>query len=318
MSTKKFTLKDFIREKPIHTKKKAIKAAQPVKKEKKDKRSTYNPGGIADAWYTTGSHGAEGGSGSYGGAPAGNVGIGESLILELLAGITPGSFTANVLSATSYSKNSNNKDAGMTTYPSADDDEWAEEEPEMKVNKVDQARQLFQALYNRPNATRADIINSFMKDVGVTNSTAVSYYTRFLDEFGLSSKEGEGNLGQGVSMGGGMGDAAGQGGDEEALQEPAEAQPEMEEPADPNRAGIIRTVNNAHLIYKRQEEDGAYEELWIFNIHDSTNDEMDIRRDILAGTDIPAQKTKSLDGQQSYSITTMGNAQMLKVSGLPN
>jgi len=311
MADQKLTLKDFI-EKKTHPEKKRLK--KPKTKKTKYNKSVYHPGGLADAWFTTGVAGAESSAGSFGGSGAGGV-VGESLILELLAGIAPSSFSANVLQSAQLGKNRNNKDAGMTTYPS---EEPAEEEPEMKANKVDQARQLFQAMFNRPNATRADIINTFTKDVGVTNSTAVSYYTRFLDEFGLSSKDGEESLGQGVKMGGGMDQPAGQGGDEVMTPPADEPDVEMEEPVDPDRAGIIRTVDNAHLVYKRQSETGTYEELWIYNIHDTTNDELDIRRDILAGTDIQPKKTKSADGQQSYSINTMGNAQLLSLKGLSN
>ena len=45
--------------------------------------------------------------------------------------------------------------------------------------------------------------------------------------------------------------------------------------------------------------------------------ELTVRRNILAGTDIEPKKTKSEDGQQSYTLTTMGNAQMLNITGLP-
>lgn len=310
MAIEKISLKDFIKDNSIFEKKVSKKLK--IKKTKYN-RSVYNPGGLADAWFTAGVAGAGSGEGSFGGSSGGVVG--ESLILELLAGITPSSFSANVLSGPAYGKNNNDQDAGMTTYPS---ETPKEEEPEMKAAKVDQARQLFQAMFNRPNATRADIINSFMKDVGVTNSTAVSYYTRFLDEFGLSSKEGPESLGQGVEMGGGMDQAAAGKGDEVLTPPADDTDVDMEEPVDPNRAGIIRTVDNAHLIYKRQSETGTYEELWIYNLHDATHDELDIRRDILAGTDIPVKKTKSADGKQSYSITTMGNGQLLKITGLQN
>lgn len=306
MTVEKITLKDFIDGKPILEKK---------KKKLQKKRKT---GGLVDSWFTAGTPGV--GSGISAAGSSTSTGIGESLLSELFAGITPSAFSANINSATAFSKNSNDKNAGMTTYPSENPgaNPWAwEEEPELKVNKVDQARQLFQALYNRPNATRADIINSFMKDVGVTNSTAVSYYTRFLDEFGLSSKEGGDSLGQGTGMGMG-GTVQQQPAGNETRSAPVEEQPQMEEPINPNMAGIIRTVDNAHLVYKRQSADGTYEELWIYNMHDSTNDELNIRRDILAGTDIPPKKTKSADGAEKYVTRTMGNAQMLYITGLPN
>lgn len=304
MTSEKITLKNFIKNETLLEKKKK-------KRSKKKKSRKPKGGGIATNWHTSGFDNDSAGDGG---------GMGESFILELLAGIGPASFSANVHSATAYNKNTNDKDAGMTTYPSENPEAWgtAEEEPEMQVSKVDQARRLFQAMFNRPDASRAEIINSFMKDVGVTNSTAVSYYTRFLEEFGVNSKDDTDNLGQGVDMGGDMDAHAAQGSGDEKLSQPQEEPPEMEEPLDPDRAGIIRTVDNAHLVFKRQSEDGSYEELWIYNLHDSTNDELKIRRAVLSGTDIPPKKTKSADGAQKYTITTLGNAQMMKIVGLPN
>lgn len=97
----------------------------------------------------------------------------------------------------------------------------------------------------------------------------------------------------------------------QADQEPAE------EPEDPNRAGLIRTIPKSHLIYKRQQEDGTYEELWIYNV-DDLNSQVETRKAILAGTDIPTNKQASPDGKQSYVIWTAGNAEMLKIIGLQN
>lgn len=309
MSTENLRLIDFYKDETLLEKKK--------KKKKKSRKSSKKPdgirkgsGGLDAGWYDAGAPGGSSGTGGGGGA------VGESLISEIFAGITPSAFSANINATSQFSVGYEKpeKDPGMTTYPS----EGPEEEVEMKANKVDQARQLFQSMYNQPNATRAEIINSFMKDVGVTNSTAVSYYTRFLDEFGLNTKDGDEALGQGTGMGGGMGDVAAAGDGQETPPVDTEEPVEMEDPIDPNRAGIIRTIDNAHLIYKRQSEDGTYDELWIYNIHSGTNDEMDIRRDILAGTDIPQKKTMSADAKQKYIVTTMGNAQMVKITGLPN
>lgn len=86
---------------------------------------------------------------------------------------------------------------------------------------------------------------------------------------------------------------------------------------DPNRAGLIRTVKGAHLVYKRKVEDGTYEELWMYNIS-SVRNGYDIRRAILAGTDIPVNKTQSPDGDQTYTIWSVGNAELINIEGLPN
>ena len=301
MSDKKFTLKDFIKKK-----KTTITSPKPKKKK----------GGLADQWFTTGTGGDASGVGTGGGT------MGESLLSELFQGMG-GSMPAATKPhhSAQLGKTSNSKDAGMTTYPSEEDDYEEEQEAAAApthhgATKVEQARRLFQGMIDLPNVSRGDIIDRFKDEVGVTDSTAVSYYTRFMKETGRSADD-ETPFAAGADMRGETEPGVAPTGDEE-LTPPVEEPPEMEEFPDPNRAGIIRTVDNAHLVYKRQSEDGTFEELWIYNIHDTTNDDLDIRRDVLAGTDIPVKKTRSPDGSQSYEITTMGNAQMLKVKGLPN
>jgi hypothetical protein len=91
-----------------------------------------------------------------------------------------------------------------------------------------------------------------------------------------------------------------------------------EEWDDPDYQGSIRTIPNAHLVHKRQQEDGTFDELWIYNIADDFKKELKIRRAILAGTDIPINKMKSPDGSQTYELWTVGNGQMLMIRGLPN
>lgn len=87
---------------------------------------------------------------------------------------------------------------------------------------------------------------------------------------------------------------------------------------DDDLQGVLRTVPNSHLVYKRQQEDGTFDELWHYNIGDDFKKELKIRRAVLAGTDIPINKMKSPDGSQTYELWTVGNGQMLKVQGLPN
>lgn len=90
---------------------------------------------------------------------------------------------------------------------------------------------------------------------------------------------------------------------------------EMDEPEDPNRQGLIRTVKGAHLVYKRSVDDGAFEELWIYNVS-TLRDEVTIRKAILAGTDIPVNKTQSPDGSQSFETWSAGNAELMLIKGL--
>ncbi len=93
---------------------------------------------------------------------------------------------------------------------------------------------------------------------------------------------------------------------------------DLDDEDDPDRQGLIRVVPNAHLIYKRASEDGTYEELWIFNTGEQFDEELNIRRAILAGTDIEMNKMASKDGSQSYEMWNAGNAQMIKITGLPS
>lgn len=124
----------------------------------------------------------------------------------------------------------------------------------------------------------------------------------------------------------GTGEPSEEGGDDEfgdlSLDDEDGENPELDGAAedaaeDPDRAGLIRAIPKAHLVYKRETEDGTFEELWIYNV-DTLRDELAVRKAILAGTDIPVNKTKSPDGSQEYSMWTAGNAEMLLVTGLTN
>lgn len=285
------------------------------KKAKKKKKSKKKKGAVADSWYSSGT--PAGTSGMDGGGGESVITANDTMLSEIFAGMGPACTGSTVNTSVAMGKMNNDEKSGLSTHPTDrfDGDFSAEEEPE--VNLVDQARQLFQTIVHHPDSNRASILNAFIEDVGVTQSTAVSYYTRFMDEFGLTDDD-VGQPHPGGEGGSGMGEVEPQ--DQTPYGEP-EALPddeELEDPEDEDRAGFIRVVDNAHLIYKRQSENGTYEELWIYNLHSDTNDELEIRREILAGTDIPPQKSKSPDGVQSYTSTTMGNGQLLKISGLPN
>lgn len=86
---------------------------------------------------------------------------------------------------------------------------------------------------------------------------------------------------------------------------------------DPDRAGQIRTVPNAHLIYKRQSDDGTFEELWIYKTTELRT-EAKIKRAIVSGTDIPPNSRTSPDGSQQYEIWNVGNVELIRIQGLPS
>jgi hypothetical protein len=86
----------------------------------------------------------------------------------------------------------------------------------------------------------------------------------------------------------------------------------------PDKAGLIRRIKGAHLVYKRQMPDDTYEELWMYNIERGIKDEQDIRSAILAGTDINVRSGNSESGKQKFDLWTNNNVQMLHITGLPN
>lgn len=104
---------------------------------------------------------------------------------------------------------------------------------------------------------------------------------------------------------------------EDQEQDLSAQQPEQQE--DNDRQGLIRAVPGAHLVYKRRTEEGSFEELWIYHVEQKgLRTEYNVKKDILAGTDIPANQTCSDDQSQTCEVWTIGNAQLLHITGLPN
>lgn len=91
-----------------------------------------------------------------------------------------------------------------------------------------------------------------------------------------------------------------------------------EEEGDENFQGNIRSVRGANLVYKRGSEDGTFEELWIYNITKNRKRDQLIRTAIFAGTDIDPHTAESRDGSQEAEVSTLGNVQFLRISGLVN
>lgn len=85
-----------------------------------------------------------------------------------------------------------------------------------------------------------------------------------------------------------------------------------------NFQGIIRTVKGANLVYKRKDTDGDFTELWIYNIGKDMKHSNNVKRAIVAGTDIDPSRMESEDGTQKMDLYSIGNVQYLELSGLPN
>jgi hypothetical protein len=86
----------------------------------------------------------------------------------------------------------------------------------------------------------------------------------------------------------------------------------------PDKQGVLRKIQNAHLIYKRQDIDGTYTELWAYDIQKGLKDEFNIRNAILNGTDIDHKTGSSPDNVQRYELWTSVPRQFMQITGLPN
>lgn len=86
----------------------------------------------------------------------------------------------------------------------------------------------------------------------------------------------------------------------------------------PDKQGVLRKIQNAHLIYKRQDVDGTYTELWTYDINKGVKDEFNIRNAILNGTDIDHKTGSSPDNIQRYELWTSNDRQFMQITGLPN
>lgn len=200
-------------------------------------------------------------------------------------------------------------------------EEEMEEDESGDETQFANAGKMFQTLVNQ-KMSRAKIIANFEKNLGVTNSTAVSYYQRLAKSAGLTNS-GDRTMDQaqppglGAPAGFEHQNAVAGGAQEPQLPEPSNVSG-VEVEDDPNRQGLIRTVKGAHLVYKRKNEEGTFDELWVFGTGGDMENSLKVRRAILAGTDIPPRATKSQNGSQSYTLKTLGNGQILHIKGLPN
>lgn len=91
----------------------------------------------------------------------------------------------------------------------------------------------------------------------------------------------------------------------------------IEQSQSPTISGVVRSIDGARLISKRQETDGTYTELWQYQTGDIVRTHR-IKKAIIAGTDIVVGTDRSEDGSQHYDLWTVGNIEMLKIFGLPS
>ena len=90
-----------------------------------------------------------------------------------------------------------------------------------------------------------------------------------------------------------------------------------DEPSNPDKEGLIRTVRGAYMVYKRATAEGNFEELWLYNMG-NVKTQTHIRNAILAGTDIDPITLRSPTNDQTADVWSKGNVQYLHVNGLPN
>ena len=207
---------------------------------------------------------------------------------------------------------------------------WTKQTPyeeEAEESKKQQARSMYQN-FRQQNMTKEEMVSRFQNQLGLTPQSATAYYERIAKEFGdtqqyqpagrpggMPGSAGAGVFGARGAAGafpGAFPGATGMG------EEPAEEPMEVQDWESMNRQGTIRRVENAHLVFKRQTDSGDFEELWVFKQGKDEKDAFEIRKDIIAGTDIPENKTISDDKKQKLESWSSGNIQMIYISGLPN
>ena len=187
-----------------------------------------------------------------------------------------------------------------------------EQESQAGVSKKNKARNLFKIMIQRKGMQRDEIVKAFQQKIGTTESTAITYFEKFAKEFGFKPEEKDSDSGMSASPDDSLSSSSPA--DDVELKIDLDDEDLMDEEP---REAVIRTVPNAHLVFKRADANGTYTELWIYNVNKAIKDSLVIQRNILAGTEIPANKTKSEDNSQSYKLITMGNAQMMLIKGLP-
>ena len=183
------------------------------------------------------------------------------------------------------------------------------------------AKTLFNSLLNKPEITRADIIDAFMDNLGVTESTATTYFQRIAKEMGLTGLHKSDNISKlAKKVGGGFASSVGTPDQPQMLptdQNQPEEPTENQQDKQSEDSSTLPFVKGAHLVYKRENGEGSFEELWVYPNEDLSKS-LKIQKEILAHTDIPPNETKSQDGNQTYTLITMGNANILHIDGLPN
>ena len=167
-------------------------------------------------------------------------------------------------------------------------------------------------------------IDEILSDMGYDEGFDSEEFDSFADEDESTQRDGESEFDIGGLDDGSTDDEFGEdefGGETDELEGEEFGDDEFadeEVPEDEDFQGDIRTVKGADLVYKRKQEDGNYEELWIYNVGSDIRSETQIRKAILAGTDIVPSHRESEDGSQHANTYTLGNVQYLQITGLPN
>lgn len=208
-----------------------------------------------------------------------------------------------------------------------------EDAPKDRKTGFEIAENIFKSMMNNKNVDRDAILSAFERVADITRSTAMTYFERLVKKYNkdipneLDSVEHSDNDNTDDSKQTQFGSRGGSDIDDNddhtetlhsgVVSDIDDIVSDVREYRK-DRDGIIRKIDGARLVYKRRMDDGKFEELWIYNIGNTFNTELGIRKKILSGTDIPKGETETEDGGQYYTISTMGNAQLINIFGLSN
>jgi len=194
--------------------------------------------------------------------------------------------------------------------------------------KYDQAKIMIKPMLINGKLTQEDIMARMARNLKLKDSTANTYYHRIARELGFVSHKDDDSTIPTKSTEDEVDELEMEDEDEfEAaevdedgnivIDEEGLEDDEFVDKGNPNRQGVIRVIDNAHLVYKRQNDNGMFDELWQYNTTKDFSNSLDIKKDILAATDILPRTNQSEDGVQKYSLRTLGDIQYMKITNLP-
>lgn len=197
---------------------------------------------------------------------------------------------------------------------------------ELKLTKFERAKALIKPMIVNGRFSAEEIMDKMVRALDIKDSTADTYYHIIAKEFAREDDEPVDGVDlpdiekqNDESLPDEDSESVSSEDDEDSLSglDDEELEDGQFYSDDDQKQGIIRRIEGAHLVYKRKNDAGLFDELWIYNTTQKIGTAINIKKDILAATDIPPKATTSEDGSQKYTLTTLGDVTFLHIMNLP-